>query len=325
MKRVAMAMALAAALPAQKPDIRVDVDLVTVACSATDAGGAPVKNLTAEDFAVRDNGATRKVTQFWQDSDLPLTIGLVVDASGSQMEFVARHRDTIGQFLSQVLGAEDRAFLVQIDKQARVVTDLTGSMEELRAGVDKIGTKEAETSPLLGERCRGPWKMGCGGTALWHGMYFAALKMRPQDRDTAPGRKALIVLSDGMDTGSDRSVSDVIEAAQSAGVVVYAIKYVSALRFISPALTLRQALARGMERISQETGGLTFPDPKRKIAETFAQIESELRNLYVLGFTPPEDARDGKFHKLSVRLAHGNAAVRTRAGYWAAGKTAGQD
>jgi Ca-activated chloride channel family protein len=99
MRRIALAMALAAALAAQKPDIRVDVDLVTVACSATAADGAPVKNLTAGDFLVRDNGETRKVTQFWQESDLPLTIGLVVDASGSQLELIARHRDTIGQFL----------------------------------------------------------------------------------------------------------------------------------------------------------------------------------------------------------------------------------
>ena len=201
---------------------------------------------------------------------------------------------------------------MQVDKEARLITDLTGSVEQLRDGVARIGTKEAAGSPMLGERCHGPWKTGCGGTALWHSLYFAARKMRP-----LTGRKALIVLSDGMDTGSDRSVSDVIEAAQGAGVVVYTIKYESPARFISPTLTLWQALARGMERISRETGGLTFPDPKRKIAEVFSRIESELRNMYILGFVPPESAQDGKFHKLGVSEWRADVTVRTRAGYWA--------
>jgi Ca-activated chloride channel homolog len=235
------------------------------------------------------------------------------------MEFLARHRDTIDQFLMQVLGEKDRAFLVQVNSQARMVTALTGSIDELRAGVDELGTREGAQAPILGERCKGPWKLGCGGTALWHGLYYAARSMRPIE-----GRKALIVLSDGMDTGSDRTVSDVIEAAQGAGVVVYAIKYVSPLRFISPALTLRQAFAKGMERISLETGGLTFPDPKRKISETFAQIEAELRNMYLLGFAPPEDARDGKFHKLKVSATRPDLVVRSRAGYWAVEKPSAQ-
>jgi len=330
---VAALVGLAAGVAAQdrpdiradiRPDIRVDVELVTVACSVTDRGGAPVKNLTASDFTIRDDGEPRTVTEFWQESDLPLTIGLVVDASGSQAEFVAQHRDTIERFLSQVLGERDRAFLVQINGQARLVTDLTGSIEELREGVEKIGTREGSASPMLGERCRGPWKMGCGGTALWHGLYFAARKMRSSSTGADAGRKALIVLSDGMDTGSDKSVADVIEAAEGAGVVVYAIKYQSPLRFLSPALTLRQAFARGMERISLETGGLTFPDPKRKVSEVFSQIEAELRNLYVLGFVPPEEARDGKFHKLKAVVSRPEVVVRTRAGYRGA-KATGQD
>lgn len=291
-----------------QPDIRVDVDLVTVACSATNREGAPVKNLKAGDFLVRDDGEPRAITQFWHEADLPLTVGLIVDASASQAEFVRKHRDTIGQFLSQVLGPRDRAFLAEIAGQARLVTDLTGSVEELREGVEKIGTRAEKLSPILGARCQGPWHIGCGGTALWHGLYFATQKMR-----AVQGRKALIVLSDGMDTGSDKSVADVIQAAQAAGVVVYAIKYVNAARFLSPT-----ALSRGMERISTQTGGLTFPDPKRKITETFSQIEAELRNLYVLGFVPPEEARDGKFHKLSVTALHRDVVVRARAGYWAA-------
>ena len=89
--------------------------------------------------------------------------------------------------------------------------------------------------------------------------------------------------------------------AQSAEVVVYSIKYANPMRFISLTATIAQAVSRGMDRLSRETGGLTFPNPGRKIAEVFSQIESDLRNMYVLGFTPARsDARDGKFHKLEV-------------------------
>ena len=311
--RITLALAATALAAQTQPDIRVDVDLVTVACSVTDHGGAPVKNLTAKDFTIRDNGTPRAITQFWQESDLPLTVGLVVDASGSQAEFVAGHRDTIEQFLSQVLGQQDRAFLVQVIGQAWLVTDLTGSIEELREGVEKIGTREAEVSPILGERCRGRWKTGCGGTALWHGMYFAAQKMKKME-----GRKALIVLSDGMDTGSDVSLADLIETVQSAETVVYTIKYANPMRFLSITATIMQAAARGLEKLSRETGGLTFANPGRKTSQVFSEIESDLRNLYVLGFTPPLEARDGKFHKLDVKTDRKDLVVRYRSGYWSA-------
>ncbi len=134
------------------------------------------------------------------------------------------------------------------------------------------------------------------------------------------GRKAIVVLSDGMDTGSDVSLTDVIEMAQSAGTVVYSIKYENPLRFLSIGATVLQAVSRGLERITRETGGLFFANPGHHTPEVFAKIETDLRNMYVLGFTPPEDARDGKFHKLDVKPVRKDLTVRARAGYWAHGK-----
>jgi VWFA-related protein len=101
---------------------------------------------------------------------------------------------------------------------------------------------------------------------------------------------------------------------------VYSIKYSNPMRFLSLSATIAQAVSHGLERLSRETGGLTFPNPGRKTSEVFAQIESDLRNMYVLGFTPPEDARDGKFHKLEVKTVRKDLAVRSRAGYWASAK-----
>jgi VWFA-related protein len=300
----------------QKADIRVDVDLVTVACSATDRGGAPVKNLKPEDFVLADNGVPQKITQFWQESDLPLTVALVADISGSQAMFVRSHRDAVTQFLSQVIGPQDRAMVVEIAQQAWLVSELTNDPEGLRESVRSIGLRQSRDAPLFGERCHGEgMHRGCGGTALWHGVYFTAkLGLRP-----VTGRKAIVVLSDGMDTGSDISLTDTIEMAQTADTVVYSIKYANPLRYMSLGATIAQAVSRGLERMSRETGGVTYPNPGRRLGEVFSQIEADLRNLYVLGFTPPAEARDGKFHKLEVKPVRKDVVTRARSGYWARG------
>lgn len=125
----------------------------------------------------------------------------------------------------------------------------------------------------------------------------------------------MVVLSDGMDTGSDVKLSDLIEMTQTAETVVYGIKYASPTRFLSPGSMLGQALSHGVERLSRETGGLTFPNPGKKTSEVFSQIEADLRNLYVLGFAPPASAQDGEFHKLSVKTLRDDVVVRSRAGY----------
>ena len=308
---------LASALLAQQPDIKVDVDLVTVACSATDRGGSPARNLKAQDFVVTDNGQPREISSFWQESDLPLTVALVANVSGSQAGFVRSHRDALAQFLKQVIGPKDRAMVLEVAEQAWLLSDLTGSLNDLRAAVNKIGTREGKDEPLLGPPCRNErFPRTCGGTALWHALYYTGqLGLKP-----VTGRKAIVVLSDGMDTGSDIGLTDVIETAQSAGVVVYSIKYENPLRFLSISGTIAQAVSKGLERLTRDTGGLFFANPGHHTPEVFAKIETDLRNMYVLGFTPPEEARDGQFHKLVVKPVRKDLVVRARAGYWAHGK-----
>jgi len=289
------------------------VGLVTVACAVDTRAGTPARNLKAADFRLLDDGQPREIANFWQESDLPLTVALVADVSGSQARYVASHRNAIGLFLKQVIGPRDRAMVVEVAQKAWLISGLTGSGSDLNAAVERIGSAAGKQSPLLGPECRNQdFPHSCGGTALWHGLYYTAKELQP-----VSGRKAIIVLSDGMDTGSDVPLNDVVEMAQSAGTVVYAIKYANPMRFLSLTATIVQAASRGLDRLSRDTGGLVFPNPGHNVSEVFSRIEADLRNLYMLGLTLPSDARDGRFHKLAVSVPGQDVVVRARAGYWA--------
>jgi VWFA-related protein len=297
----------------EKPDIQVDVDLVTIACEVNNPNGTPAAALKVEDFRLLDSGQPREISHFWRESDLPLTVALVADVSGSQAGYIRSHREAIAQFLKQVIGPRDRAMVVEVAGKSWLLAGLSNSSGDLSAAVERIGSAAGQQFPLLGPACRNSsFPHSCGGTALWHALYYTARELKP-----VTGRKAIVVLSDGMDTGSDIGLNDLIEATQAAGTVVYSIKYASPMRFFSIGGAIAQAVSHGLGRLSRESGGLMFPNPGRNTAEVFSRIETDLRNMYVLGFKPPAGTRDGKFHTLSVSATPPQLVVRSRAGYWA--------
>jgi len=310
-------------LAQSSPDIRVDVDLVRVAVSVIDRAGKPVQDLRQEEFTLLDNGKTRPIQYMWKEADIPLTVGLIVDVSGSQMKHFGEHQQTMAQFLKQVLRPQDQAFLVTVAGDVRLVTDLTPSVGQLQAGVDSLARRPAPGT-ALGEPCPPPSRQsiprfpipgrfprwGCGGpSVLWHAVYTAAkLKMKPVD-----GRKAMILVTDGLDTGSIHTLTDAIEASQSAETLVYTIRYAALPALAAPGLAFRGR--RGLRRLSEETGGRAYAAPQEGPAGIFTQIEAELRNLYVLGFAVPETARDGKVHMLEVKSKRKGVTVRARKSY----------
>jgi VWFA-related protein len=192
----------------------------------------------------------------------------------------------------------------------------------LGQGIDRIKRLGGKSDPILGEPCRGTHHRTpllrtrlkgspCGGTALWQAVYSAAhFRMK-----NIEGRKALIILSDGIDTGSDRTLEDAIEAAESAETPVYTIKYASLVAFgLLPVVALKQ----GMNKLSDETGGTGYGLMHGDIRKVFDNIENDLRNLYVLGYVSTNTAHNGTFRKIEVTTSMNGMEIRARKGYIAA-------
>src|SRR5580700_5123767 len=222
--------------------IRVNVRLVNVAFTVRDAQGKLVTNLAKDDFEVFDDGQAQPISFFARGEDLPLTLGLIVDFSGSQEHFVKQHQHDLGVFLKDVLSARDRAFLVCFGNHLRLAADFTSSGSELIDGLKKLEKREV---PEIGPR-----EYRSAGTAFYDAIYHATtVKLAKIDQ----GRRALIIFSDGEDNSSAHNMMDTIEAAQTENVVLFGIRYTETRK---GEWTARNKYgASVMARISRDTGG----------------------------------------------------------------------
>lgn len=269
------------------PAFRSHVELVAIPCTVVDAVGSPVHGLTREDFRVFDNNVPRIVSYFSQDDDQPVTLGILIDDSDSQHDLLSEHRRTVFDLLHRMLRPSDSAFVISIGENVRLYRDLT--LTEMES---------------FGEPC--PRRQGisaCGGSPLWNAVYDAArLKLRG-----VRGNKALLLLTDGFDTGSVRTWSEAAAAAQKADTVVYAIQYRSASgRNYAPELY----------RLVAATAGTWFSAPSGDLGPIVARLETDLRRRYVVGFRP-ERVTFGKLrHEVRVEVTRPDLTVRARKTYF---------
>src|ERR1700686_4325265 len=205
----AMILLAAAPVPAQDdPTIRVDVDLVSVLCSVRDSHGALVNSLTKEDFIVNEDGQPQAIRHFARETDLPLTMALLVDTSNSQVRLIGEELHAATQFLEQVIHPKDSAFLMSFDARTQFVMDRSGSQQAIKAGLEKLRAD----APV-------PKRGGTGrprGTLLYDAIYQAATERLRKE----PGRKAIVLITDGMDVNSRLTMSDAIDAAQKADTLI---------------------------------------------------------------------------------------------------------
>jgi Ca-activated chloride channel family protein len=279
------------------PVFRADVDLVVVPCSVTDEHGAALADLSAADFRIYDNGVPQPVRNFALERDLPLTLGVMIDASASQRTFLQAHRDAARRFLERVIRPQDHAFVVEVAEAAILRSEVTGGPYGLREHLMKGAEPLGDPCPTLRGRSI------CGGTALWEGVYAAAsLKLQP-----ATGSKALVILSDGNDTGSIHKIGAVIEGVQRADAVAYAVEYPDPLSGVS---------SESLGTLAHQTGGVVFNPGETSLAEALERVATDLRSRYVLGFQPPASGLQHGEHQLRVEVSRPGAIVRARTGYF---------
>ena len=295
----------AAIVPGQDtPSIRVDVDLVSVLCSVRDQHGALVSHLKQDDFILLEEGKPQIIRHFARETDLPLTVGLLVDTSNSQVRLIEDERRAAAQFFAQVIHPRDTAFLVSFDAKADLLMDRTGSPKAIKAGLEKL----RENSPRLQR----------GGTGRPRGtVLYDAVDMASRERLRAePGRKAIVLITDGMDVGSKLRIDDAIDAAQKADAIIYSIYYVDSKAYSGAEWANRRGRSVLLD-MSEQTGGRFFRvDRKHPLKKIFDQIQKEMRSQYALDFISSDHAKDGLYRRLQVLLRDPALTAQARKGYY---------
>jgi VWFA-related protein len=292
---VVTSAAFGQAVPAQDhpAPIRVDVNVVNVLCTVYDKHGALVKDLGKDDFEVRENGRPQQIRYFARDTDLPLTVALLVDVSGSVRDFVVKEKGAALEFFDSVLRPRDHAVLLGFSSTIILWQDFTSSKERLRIALARL-----RPIPFRGLPLEGPMP----STLLYDAVHLVA-----RDLNGVPGRKVMVIVSDGLDNGSRNHADTAIGALQAANTIAYGICYVGKFSGCSY-----------LKELADPTGGrMLEAGQKIPLQKIFESIEEEMRSQYAIGYVPSNNARDGKFRKLEVRVRRKGLRVRTRKGYYA--------
>jgi Ca-activated chloride channel family protein len=277
---------------------------VNVAFSARDARGALIENLTKDGVEVYEDAVPQKISFFAHSVDVPLTLGLVVDFSGSQDQFSKQHEHDLQVFLKDVLGPKDRVFLVGFGNHVRLISDLSQSAEQMMQQLDIYRHKEGHFPEL------GPQESRDLGTAFYDSIFYSVTEKLAGE----VGRRALLVFSDGEDNSSSHDMMSAIEAAQTANVLVFTIRYTEKKH---GDLTARNKYGiRVMDRLAKETGGQHIDAEATDPKTYFRQIAEELRSSYELAYYPSNSIRDDTFRKIAIRPKQAGITVRSRTGYF---------
>jgi VWFA-related protein len=287
----------------EQPTFSTDVKVVNVLATVRNKTGALVGGLGKDDFALVEDGRPQSIRYFLHESDLPLTLGLMVDTSGSQWKVLDEERGASLRFLDHVFREnKDHVFIMQFDSNVQVKQALTGSIKKLN---DAMAYVDGETMNQLRMR-------GGGGTLL----YDAVVRASDEIMRKQTGRKALIVLSDGVDFGSEGTLNDSVEAAQRADTLIYSIlcSDPGAYGIFGGDHDGRKVL----QRMSDDSGGSFFEVSKKQSLESMYDIlEEELRNQYSIGYVSDKPVTISEFRNIQLTAKQKGLQVRARRRYWA--------
>jgi Ca-activated chloride channel homolog len=282
--------------------LRVTTRLVAISAVVKNKEGEPKEGLSKDDFVLKQDGKEEPIQYCSRGSDVPLSIALMVDTSGSQETFIGDESIASDVFFEAMLGrAQDRAMLVQFDSSVLQLRSMTNSANALHLALSSV-------------RARGNAKQG---TRLNDAVYLVAKDALANET----GRKAMVILSDGGDNGSRRTLAEAIEQAQRGDVQVYSILYSmwNDLNNSTPgkAPTVDPGLV-ALQKLSESTGGHVFTVSRTlSLREIFAQISQDLRYQYELGYRPPQDTKPNSYHKLELKTKEKKLMVQARKEFFA--------
>lgn len=294
--------------------LKVNVNVVQLFFNVKDKHGALIPNLTKNDFEVREDGTPQTIKYFTAETNLPLTLGILIDSSGSQINVLDMEKEVGGAFLKQILTDKDEAFVIDFNIDADLAQDFTRDVHRLQAALNKVKINTGITIPTLPGAGGGPVPTAAArGTVLYDAVYLSAHDMLAKE----VGRKAMILLTDGEDEGSQLKIKDAIEASQKSDSIVYVL------------LCADRGFYGGfgysgeseMRKLTEQTGGrvINVGNKFDKLREAFDQVAAELRSQYNIGYTPTNPKLDGTYRKLEIKNKQGYK-IQARAGYYAGRK-----
>jgi VWFA-related protein len=320
----------------EAPTLSVDVRVINLLATVHNKQDEIVRDLQKDDFVLEEDGRPQTIRYFASESNLPLTLGLLVDTSLSQRRVLGEEQSASYRFLDQVLRPDkDLAFVIHFDRDVELLQDLTSSRKQLERALGSLEMPESlrrggHNGPGSGPRSRGR----VGGTSLYDAVLLASDELMKKQT----GRKALILLTDGVDTGSKVTLDSAIEAAQRADTLVYAIRFADEQAYMmggfpggphmggmgrrrgGPSTFPQQVHPDGkkiLKRLSQETGASYFDVSKKlSIEDIYRRLQDELRNQYSLGYSS-DRSDSGGYRKIHLASKRKDLIVQTRDGYYA--------
>ena len=295
--------------------LKLNVNLVDLFFTVKAKSGELVPHLSKEDCSVAEDKVPQTLKNFSAETHLPLTLGIMLDTSGSQIDVLPLEQQAGGQFLERVLKSKDQAFLVSFDVNIDLLQDFTNSPRMLeralnKAEINTAGGNGSSGIPGLGGGTI-PTQGGPKGTLLYDAIYQASNDKLAEQ----PGRKAMIILTDGDDVGSDHKIQEAIAAAQKSNTIVYVILIAEPSFYGGFGYNGYSAA----KKISEETGGrmINVGANGKKLEAAFQQIEEELRTEYLASYTPTNAKQDGTFRRIAVQCKGDDMKVQVRKGYYA--------